>query len=121
MFMYPECWSENTVCVLHMCFSLLERVYAIPPKKGEALDPYSDDNKAPFYRQPAGIRRQKKRFEKEEAGKILIWSFSLWFVCYFAQQRIHLLQYTYRYTQKDVSDFIMERINIWMTTSRCVL
>ena len=72
MFMYPECWSENTVCVLHMCFSLLERVYAIPPKKGEALDPYSDDNKAPFYRQPAGIRRQKKRFEKEEAGKILI-------------------------------------------------
>ena len=52
-------------------FSLLERVYDAPAQKAEALDPYSDDNKAPFYRQPAGIRRQKKRFEKEEAGKLL--------------------------------------------------
>lgn len=43
----------------------------MPAKKQEALDPYSDDNKAPFYRQPAGIRRQKKRYEKEEAGKTL--------------------------------------------------
>ncbi|KAK7109002.1 hypothetical protein V1264_013121 [Littorina saxatilis] len=47
--------------------SLLQRVYKTTGKKGEALDPYSDDNKAPFYRQPAGIRKQKKCYEKEEA------------------------------------------------------
>ncbi|KAL8563922.1 hypothetical protein ACOMHN_059352 [Nucella lapillus] len=49
--------------------SLLERVYARskPPQKAEAIDPYSDDNKAPFYRQPAGIRRQKKLSKKVEA------------------------------------------------------
>lgn len=36
------------------------------PSKG--VDPYSEDNTAPFYRQPAGVRRQKKHQEKENAG-----------------------------------------------------
>lgn len=37
----------------------------------EANDPYSDDNKAPFYRQPIGLRRTRKEKEKEEAGTSL--------------------------------------------------
>ena len=67
----------------------------MPAKKQEALDPYSDDNKAPFYRQPAGIRRQKKRYEKEEAGKTLTLSLTFCCVCSFTQNRINLLRYTY--------------------------
>ncbi|GFN92089.1 heat repeat-containing protein 4 [Plakobranchus ocellatus] len=50
--------------------SLLARVYNITPPPGVALDPYSDDNQAPFYRQPAGIRKKKRSEEKEEAGSI---------------------------------------------------
>lgn len=38
----------------------------------EANDPYSDDNKAPFYRQPIGLRRVIKEREKEEAGMLFI-------------------------------------------------
>ena len=47
---------------------MLARVYNITPPPGVALDPYSDDNQAPFYRQPAGIRKKKRSEEKEEAG-----------------------------------------------------
>ncbi|XP_005089099.1 HEAT repeat-containing protein 4 isoform X2 [Aplysia californica] len=50
--------------------SVLERVYNVRPSLAEAIDPYSDDNKAPFYRQPAGIRKKKRSEEKEEAGAI---------------------------------------------------
>ena len=32
-------------------------------------DPYSDDNTAPFYRQPAGLRRARKHEVKEELGR----------------------------------------------------
>jgi hypothetical protein len=53
-------------------FSLLERVYQTPSIKAKALDPYSDNNEAPFYRQPAGIRKQKKNEQKEEAGECMI-------------------------------------------------
>ncbi|XP_064600899.1 HEAT repeat-containing protein 4-like [Liolophura sinensis] len=35
------------------------------PSKG--VDPYSEDNAAPFYRQPAGVRRQKKHQDRENA------------------------------------------------------
>ena len=52
--------------------SVLEKVYNIEAKTPEALDPYSDDSKAPFYRQPAGIRKKKRSEEKEEAGEILL-------------------------------------------------
>ncbi|XP_055874149.1 HEAT repeat-containing protein 4-like [Biomphalaria glabrata] len=38
--------------------------------KNEASDPYSDENQAPFYRQPWGIRNKKKAEIKEEAGLI---------------------------------------------------
>ena len=60
-----------TYNVIH-CFiqRVLEKVYNIEAKPPEALDPYSDDSKAPFYRQPAGIRKKKRSEEKEEAGKI---------------------------------------------------
>lgn len=40
--------------------TLLERVYELPAMKPKAIDPYCDENKAPLYRQPAGIRKQKK-------------------------------------------------------------
>ena len=49
---------------------ILSRVYNADGPQAEALDPYSDDNKAPFYRQPAGIRKKRRNEEKEEAGKI---------------------------------------------------
>ena len=48
---------------------LLEKVYNLEEAPPHALDPYSDDSKAPFYRQPAGLRRAKKHEEKEELGK----------------------------------------------------
>ncbi|XP_021378591.1 HEAT repeat-containing protein 4-like isoform X2 [Mizuhopecten yessoensis] len=48
--------------------TLLAKVYNIESAKPEANDPYSEENKAPFYRQPAGIRRVKKMQEKEDAA-----------------------------------------------------
>ncbi|XP_033756447.1 HEAT repeat-containing protein 4-like isoform X1 [Pecten maximus] len=48
--------------------TLLAKVYNIEGTKPEANDPYSEENKAPFYRQPAGIRRIKKKQEKEDAA-----------------------------------------------------
>ncbi|XP_041370063.1 HEAT repeat-containing protein 4-like isoform X2 [Gigantopelta aegis] len=48
--------------------TFLEKVKA--EYQGTAHDPYSIDNDAPFYRQPAGVRRQYKTVEKEEAGSI---------------------------------------------------
>ncbi|XP_071089741.1 HEAT repeat-containing protein 4-like [Haliotis cracherodii] len=45
--------------------TFFEKIKAEVPKR--AVDPYSDDNQAPFYRQPAGLRRQRKTEEKEEA------------------------------------------------------
>lgn len=50
-------------------FRLLQRVYNLEEDEPHALDPYSDDNKAPFYRQPAGVRRAKKHEVKEEMGE----------------------------------------------------
>ncbi|XP_052772793.1 HEAT repeat-containing protein 4-like isoform X2 [Mya arenaria] len=46
--------------------TLLQRVYNLEEDKPQALDPYSDDNRAPFYRQPAGLRRARKHEVKEE-------------------------------------------------------
>jgi len=43
-------------------------VYSLEESEPHSLDPYSDDNKAPFYRQPAGVRRARKHEEKEEMG-----------------------------------------------------
>ncbi|XP_067657047.1 HEAT repeat-containing protein 4-like isoform X2 [Haliotis asinina] len=48
--------------------TFFEKIKAEVPKR--AVDPYSDDNQAPFYRQPAGLRRQRKTEQKEEAGAI---------------------------------------------------
>ncbi|XP_052225265.1 HEAT repeat-containing protein 4-like isoform X2 [Dreissena polymorpha] len=50
--------------------TLLQRVYNLEEDEPRAVDPYSDDNKAPFYRQPAGLRRAKKHEVKEELGAI---------------------------------------------------
>lgn len=50
--------------------SVLQRVYNMQEVEREANDPYSDDNNAPFYRQPIGLRRVIKEREKEEAGVI---------------------------------------------------
>ncbi|XP_059168753.1 HEAT repeat-containing protein 4-like [Physella acuta] len=47
---------------------LLSRIQDIQQTSGEALDPYSDDNRAPFYRQPAGVRAKKKIELKEEGA-----------------------------------------------------
>ena len=56
-------------------YRLLEKVYNLDEAAPHSLDPYSDDNKAPFYRQPAGLRRAKKHDEKEELGnEILLWN-----------------------------------------------
>ena len=58
---------------LGFIFSILEKVYNLEEEiELEAVDPYSDDNKAPFYRQPAGLRRAKKHEEKEELGKKIL-------------------------------------------------
>ena len=51
-----------------MVYRVLQRVYNMQEVEREANDPYSDDNKAPFYRQPIGLRRVIKEKEKEEAG-----------------------------------------------------
>lgn len=50
--------------------SVLQRVYNMQEVEREANDPYSDDNKAPFYRQPIGLRRVRKEKEKEEAESL---------------------------------------------------
>ncbi|XP_052099876.1 HEAT repeat-containing protein 4-like isoform X2 [Mytilus californianus] len=50
--------------------SVLQRVYNMQEVEREANDPYSDDNKAPFYRQPIGLRRVIKEREKEEAESL---------------------------------------------------
>ncbi|KAH9489369.1 hypothetical protein Btru_056480 [Bulinus truncatus] len=49
---------------------LLSAVDDLTPTMNEATDPYSDENKAPFYRQPIGIRNKMKAEIKEEAGLI---------------------------------------------------
>ncbi|XP_060595193.1 uncharacterized protein LOC132749447 isoform X3 [Ruditapes philippinarum] len=46
--------------------TLLQKVYNLEEDEPHSLDPYSDDNKAPFYRQPAGLRRARKHEVKEE-------------------------------------------------------
>ncbi|XP_060595214.1 HEAT repeat-containing protein 4-like isoform X6 [Ruditapes philippinarum] len=50
--------------------TLLQKVYNLEEDEPHSLDPYSDDNKAPFYRQPAGLRRARKHEVKEELGAI---------------------------------------------------
>ncbi|KAL4231204.1 HEAT repeat-containing protein 4 [Mactra antiquata] len=50
--------------------TLLQKVYNLEEDTPRAEDPYSDDNKAPFYRQPAGVRRARKHEVKEELGAI---------------------------------------------------
>ena len=63
----------NTVYFSYCCvFRLLEKVYNLDEAAPHSLDPYSDDNKAPFYRQPAGLRRAKKHDEKEELGNEIL-------------------------------------------------
>ncbi|BFZ01675.1 hypothetical protein BsWGS_04714 [Bradybaena similaris] len=54
-------WKKNNS-------SVLAKVYNITPPPAAAIDPYSDDNQAPFYRQPTGIRKKKRNHDKEEAG-----------------------------------------------------
>ncbi|CAG5119682.1 unnamed protein product [Candidula unifasciata] len=49
---------------------ILAKVYNVTPPPAAAIDPYSDDNQAPFYRQPTGIRKMKRNQDKEEAGAI---------------------------------------------------
>ncbi|ESP00441.1 hypothetical protein LOTGIDRAFT_238549 [Lottia gigantea] len=49
---------------------LLEKVLQNNEEEPKARDPYSDNNEAPFYRQPVGFRKQKKKIEKEELGAI---------------------------------------------------
>ena len=62
-----------TQVLLYCCvFRLLEKVYNLDEATPHSLDPYSDDNKAPFYRQPAGLRRAKKHDEKEELGNEIL-------------------------------------------------
>ena len=48
---------------------LLEKVYNLEEAVPGERDPYSDDNTAPFYRQPAGLRRARKHEVKEELGR----------------------------------------------------
>ncbi|XP_055955411.1 HEAT repeat-containing protein 4 isoform X2 [Patella vulgata] len=48
---------------------LLEKVFKTDQER-KARDPYSDDNEAPFYRQPVGFRKQRKKIKKEEMGAI---------------------------------------------------
>ncbi|KAK6177944.1 hypothetical protein SNE40_012803 [Patella caerulea] len=48
---------------------LLEKVFKTDQGR-KARDPYSDNNEAPFYRQPVGFRKQKKKIKKEEMGAI---------------------------------------------------
>ncbi|CAL1546069.1 unnamed protein product [Lymnaea stagnalis] len=49
---------------------LLSVIGSAEPLSNKALDPYSDENKAPFYRQPAGIRNKRRVEIKEEEGLI---------------------------------------------------
>lgn len=52
--------------------SLLQKVYNLEEDEPQSLDPYSDDNKAPFYRQPAGLRRARKHEVREELGNVVV-------------------------------------------------
>jgi len=69
--MYSCSYQINvTALLLKQYCRLLAKAHLIEDSTPHAHDPYSDNNKAPFYRQPAGLRRIRKIEEKEDASML---------------------------------------------------